>query len=83
VTTDLTIEAPLNFCHIRDVIEVPMREKQKLYMDMARFEPLAGAIGRVEQNPALRRLNEITVGFENAATEGFVSHRCRSVSRRR
>ena len=35
VTTDLAIEAPLNFCRIRDVIEVPMREKQKLYIDMA------------------------------------------------
>jgi len=48
MTTYLAVEAPLNFCHIRDVIEVPMREKKKLYMDMARFEPFAGAIGRVE-----------------------------------
>ena len=73
MTTDLAIEVPLDFCHIRDVIEVPMREKQKLYIDMARFEPIAGAIGRVEQNPALRCLNKIAIGLENAATEGFVS----------
>jgi hypothetical protein len=78
MTTYLTVEAPLNFCHIRDVIEVPMREKKKLYMDKARFEPFAGAIGRVEQNPALWRLNEIAIGLENAATEGFVSH-CKSL----
>ena len=72
VTTDLAIEVSLDFCHIRDVIEVPMREKQKLYIDMARFEPIAGAIGRVEQNPALRSLNKIAIGFENAAAERFV-----------
>ena len=72
MTTDLAIEVSLDFCHIRDVIEVPMREKQKLYIDMARFEPIAGAIGRVEQNPARWGVNEIAIGLENAAAEGFV-----------
>ena len=73
VTTDLAIEVSLDFCHIGDVIEVPMREKQETDMDMARFEPIASAFGRVEQYPTLRGLDEIAIGLENAATEGFVS----------
>ena len=73
MTTDLTIKAALNFRHIGDVIEVPMREEQKFYIEIARFQPIAGAIGRVKQHPALRGLDVIAIGLENAATEGFVS----------
>ena len=72
VTTDLAIKVSLDFCHIGDVIEVPMREKQETDIDMARFEPIASAFGRVEQNPARWGVNEIAIGLENAAAEGFV-----------
>jgi hypothetical protein len=56
------------------VIDVSVREQQKFQIELARFEPVASAIGRVEQNPAFRRLNQTAVGLENTAAEGFVSH---------
>ncbi len=54
----------------------PWVSSKSLQIEIARFEPLAGAIGRVEQNPTLRGRNEIAVSLENAAAESLVNHRC-------
>jgi hypothetical protein len=74
VATDWAIEAAFDFSDVLDVIDMSMREQQKFWIEMARFEPIASAIGRIKQNPAFRRLNQIAIGLENAAAEGFVSH---------
>src|SRR5437660_1541883 len=69
----LAIKGLRDLCHIGDVIESPRRGKQETDIDIARFEPIASACGCVEQYPTLRGLDEIAIGLENAATEGFVS----------
>jgi hypothetical protein len=68
------MEVALDFRDIRDVIEMAVRQEQKLEIDIPGDEPIASPIGRVEKNPALQRFNKITIRFENAATKGLVSH---------
>ena len=78
MATYRTTKAAFDFGHIRDVIEMAMREQQKVWIDTARFQPGASSIGGVEKNPALRRLDEITICLENPATKALVNHRCHS-----
>ena len=68
-------EPAFDLRHIRDVIEVSMREEQKLHIDTAPFQPLARPVGRIKENPSVGSLDQVGVGFENAAAEGLVNHR--------
>lgn len=75
MATYRTTKATFDFGHIRDVIEMAMRQQDKVWIDTARFEPGASSIGRVEKNRAFRRLNKIAIRFENPATKALVNHR--------
>ena len=74
VTADGTAELALNPANILDVIDMPVCEEQKLEIDIKRTPPFASALGRIEKNPALWRLKQITIGFENSAAKAFVIH---------
>jgi hypothetical protein len=41
---------------------------------MSGFEPIASAIGRIEENRSAGRTEQIAIRFENAAAKAFVSH---------
>jgi len=74
MATDLAIEAAFDLGDVLDVIDVAMREQEQFQIDAARMDPLARALRRIKEDPALRRGNQITIGLENAATERFVDH---------
>lgn len=75
MASNRAIEPAFDLRDIRDVIEVSMREEQKLHIDTAPFEPLARPIGRIKENPSFGSLDQVAVGFENAAAESLVNHR--------
>ena len=75
MTTDGAAEPAFDFGHLGDVIEMAMGQQEKFWMDIARSDPIASSIGRVEKNPAFGRLNEIAICFENPATKALVNHR--------
>src|SRR5436190_22272898 len=49
VTTDWTIEFPLDFGDMLHVIDMSVRQKQKIDMDTERPDLLASTIGRIEK----------------------------------
>jgi hypothetical protein len=74
MASNWAVEPAFGFRDIWDVIEVSMREEEKFYIDLASLEPLARSIGCIKENPSLRCLNQIAVGFKNAAAESLVNH---------
>ena len=74
MATDLAFEAALDFGHILDVIDVAVSQEEQLRLGIARLEPIARALRRIEKNPAFGRGHEIAVRFENPAAKGFVNH---------
>src|SRR5438477_8718009 len=74
MATDLAIEAAFDLGDVLDVIDVTMREQEQFQIDTARMDPFAGALRRIEQDPAFGRGNEVAVRFENPAAEPFVDH---------
>jgi hypothetical protein len=44
-------------------------------MDIEGTDPITRTFGCVEQNPSLRRLEQVAIGFENPAAKRFVSRR--------
>ncbi len=77
MTADGTTELALNPGNVLDVIDVPMRQEQEFEIGPAaagRTHPFASALGRVEENPALRRLKQIAIRFKNAAAKALVIH---------
>ena len=74
VTADGTTELALDPGNILHMIDVPVRQEQEFEIDSKRTHPFASALGRVEENPALRRLKQIAIRFKNAAAKGLVIH---------
>jgi hypothetical protein len=74
MTADGTAELAFNFGNILDVIDVAVGQKQKFEIDRARTQPFASALGRVEENPTLWRLNQIAIRFKNSAAKALVIH---------
>ena len=74
MTPDWTTELPLDPGNILDVIDMPVCEEQKFEIDTKRTQPFASALRRVEENPALWRLDQIAIRFENAAAKALVIH---------
>ena len=74
MAADLAMEAAFDLSHIGNVIEMAMRQQQKLQIHISRREPLASSIGCVEENRALRGFKQIAIRFENAAAKCFRSH---------
>jgi hypothetical protein len=75
VTTNLAAETPFERGNILDVIDMAVGQQKKFWFDLPGSHPVGCSLGRVEQNPALRRLKQVAVRLENAATERFVPHR--------
>ena len=74
VTPDWTTKLALDPGNILDVIDMAVCEEQKFEIDLKRTHPFASALGRVEENPALWRLDQIAIRFENAAAKALVIH---------
>ena len=74
VTTNRTTKLLLDPGNILDVIDMPVCEEQKFEIDTKRTQPFASAFGRVEENPALWRLDQIAIRFKNAAAKALVIH---------
>jgi hypothetical protein len=74
MTANLATKALFNLGNVLDVINMSVGEEQQFEIDPTRINPVASAIGRIEQNPPLGRVNQVTVRLENAAAKGFVSH---------
>ena len=74
MTSDGTTELALDPGNVLHVIDVSMREEQKFEIDTERTHPFACALGRVEENPAFRRVKQIAIRFKNAATKLLVIH---------
>jgi len=76
VTSDLAVKLAFNLRNVLDVIDVPVCQQQKLWMDIERADPFARTLRCVEQDPSLRRFEQVAIGFENPAAKRFVSRRC-------
>ena len=74
MTSDGTAELALDPGNVLDVIDVTVRQEQEFEIDAERTHPFASALGRVEENPALRRLKQIAIRFKNAAAKALVIH---------
>jgi hypothetical protein len=74
MATDLAIEAAFDFGDILDVVDVTVRQKEKLEIDLFRFKPFARPLRRIEQDGALRGGREVGIGLENPATERLIVH---------
>ena len=74
MTADLATEPPLDLRHIRHVIEMAVCQQEQFRRDAFRNEPVAGAIGSIEEDRSFGRLEQVAVRFKNPAAESFVSH---------
>lgn len=74
MTAELATEAPFDFRHVRNVIEMAVGEQEQPGNNPFRHEPIARTIRRVEENGPLGSLHEITVRLENPAAKSLVSH---------
>src|SRR5690349_17118249 len=72
MATDRTTKLALDPGNILDVVDVSVCKEQKFEIDTKRTHPFASTLRRIEENRSLRRLNEITIRFENTATKTLV-----------
>ena len=76
MTSDLGVKLAFNPGNVLYVIDVPVCQQQKFGMDIERADPFARTLRCVEQDPSLRRFEQIAIGFKDPAAKFFVSHRC-------
>ena len=76
VTSDLGVKLAFNPGNVLYVIDVPVCQQQKFGMDIKRAHPFARTLGCVEQDPSVRRFEQIAIGFKDPAAKCFVSRRC-------
>src|SRR5437016_12945440 len=76
VTSDLTVKLAFNPGNVLYVIDVPVCQQQEFGMDIERADPFARTLRCVEQDPSLRRFEQVAIGFKDSAAKCFVSHRC-------
>jgi len=75
MATYWTTKLPLNLGNILDVIDMSVRQEQKLRIYSKRADPIAGPIGCIEKNPAFGSLEQIAIRFENSAAKPLVNRR--------
>ena len=75
VTSDLGVKLAFNPGNVLYVIDVPVCQQQKFGMDIERADPFARTLRCVEQDPSLRRFEQIAIGFKDPAAKRFVSRR--------
>ena len=66
MNADRAMKAAFDLRHVLDVIDVAVGEEQEAQLDSLPNEPVAGAVRRVEEDPAFRRLQGVAVGLENS-----------------
>ena len=76
VTSDLGVKLAFNLRNVLYVIDVPVCQQQKFGMDIERADPFARTLRCVEEDPSLRRFEQIAIGFKDPAAKYFVSRRC-------
>ena len=76
VTSDLGVKLAFNPRNILDVIDVTVSQQQKFGMDVQRAYPFARTLRCVEQDPSVRRFEQIAIGFKDPTAKRFVSRRC-------
>ncbi len=81
VTPDLAAKLALNPRNILNMIDVPVCQKQKFGMDIERAYPFAGTLRRVEENPSLRRFEQVAIGLKNPAAKCFGLRHVESLNR--
>jgi hypothetical protein len=59
-----------------NVINVPVCQQQKFGMDIKGTDPFARTLRCVEQDPSLRRFEQIAIGFKDPAAKRFISRSC-------
>ena len=69
-----TAEPLFDLGYILDVVDVTMGQYQQLQVYLAGNKPVAGPVGGVEQDMALRRGKQVTVCLEQPAAERRVIH---------
>ena len=75
VTSDLAVKLALDPRNVLHMIHVPVRQQQKFGMNIKRADPFAGTLRCVEQDPSIRGLKQVAIGFKNPAAKCFVSLR--------
>jgi hypothetical protein len=81
MTPDLAAKLALNPRNVLNMIDVPVCQQQKFGMDIERTYPFASALRRVEENPSLRRLEEVAIGLKNSAAKCFGLRHVESLNR--
>jgi hypothetical protein len=81
VTPDLAAKLALNPRNVLNVIDVPVRQQQKFGVDVERAQPVAGTIRCVEQDPSLRRFEQVAIGLKNTAAKCFKLRHVESLNR--
>ena len=71
MTPDWAVELALDLRNVLDVIDVPVRQQQEFEIDFERAEPFAGTLRCVEQDPPVRGLEQVAIGFKNSAAKCF------------
>ena len=80
MTADLALEPAFDFGYVRNVIEMAVGKEQKLWIGIARDQPIASSVGGVEENPSLRGVDQIAICLEDAAAKTLVDHRIFTVA---
>ena len=76
MASDLAVKLAFDPRHVLYVIDVPVCQRQKFGMDIVRADPFARTLRCVEQDPSLRRFEQIAIGFKDPTAKRFVSRRC-------
>lgn len=74
MTTDRAIEPALNAGKILNVIDMPVCQEQEFGTDIKRAQPFMCALRGVEEDPSIRRLNQIAIRFENSPAKALILH---------
>ena len=74
MTADLAAETAFDLGDVLNVIDVAVGQEQQLEIDLLGFKPFADPLGRIKQDWAVRRPNEIAVCLEDAAAKCLVFH---------
>ena len=74
MATELAAKLPFYGSNVLDMINVPVGQEEQFEIDIARADPVASSLWRVEQDPAFRRQNQVAVRLENTAAERLIIH---------
>jgi hypothetical protein len=74
MATDLAAKLPLYGSNVLHMIDVAVSQEEQFEIDIARADPIASSLWRVEQDPAFRCRNQVAVRLENTAAIRLIIH---------